>query len=117
MTNEEIARAAATMWSRCFKCDGMARNLISENEPAVKFKCDKDKLKTCHKWYNGYRTALMALSMEVAKKEEELDRRTLEYVNKRWGTSYKAVEDITDDLDQQAVEDYQAGYREAATIK
>lgn len=42
----------------------MARNLISENEPAVKFKCEKDKLRTCHEWYDGYRTALLALSWE-----------------------------------------------------
>lgn len=64
MTNEEIARNAASQWCRCYKCDGIARNLISENEPAVKFKCEKDKLQTCQKWYDGYRTALMALSTE-----------------------------------------------------
>ena len=64
MTKEEIAKKAATQWCRCWKCDGMARNLISENEPAVKFKCEKDKLRTCHVWYDGYRTALLALSWE-----------------------------------------------------
>ena len=64
MTHEEKARAAASQWCRCYKCDGIARNLICENMPAVRFHCDKNKLETCHKWYNGYRTALMALSME-----------------------------------------------------
>lgn len=64
MTKEQRARNAASQWCRCFKCDGVARNLISENEPAVRFKCDKDKLHTCLKWYNGYRTALMALNTE-----------------------------------------------------
>ena len=61
MTNEERARAAASDWCRCFKCDGIARNLISENKPAVEFKCDKNNLHTCLKFYNGYRTALIAL--------------------------------------------------------
>lgn len=64
MTNEEIAKKAATNWCRCWKCDGIVHNLISENEPAVKFKCDKDKLATCHKWYDGYRTALLAFNLE-----------------------------------------------------
>lgn len=70
MTNEEKARAAATTWCRCYKCDGIACNLISENQSAVTFKCDKSKLKTCHKWYDGYRTALIALGMDKEIKEE-----------------------------------------------
>lgn len=46
---EKIAKNAANIWCRCFKCDGII------------YKCDKDKLLTCHKWYDGYRTALIAL--------------------------------------------------------
>ena len=50
---EKIARNAANIWCRCFKCDGIIRNTHD--------KCDKEKLLTCHKWYDGYRTALIAL--------------------------------------------------------
>lgn len=64
MSKEEKARAAASQWCRCFKCDGIAHNLISESLGEVTFKCDKNNLKTCHQWYDGYRTALIALSME-----------------------------------------------------
>ena len=64
MTNEEKAKIAATTFCRCHKCDKIAHNVISEYEPAVTFKCDKSKLKTCLQWYYGYRTALMALNIE-----------------------------------------------------
>lgn len=79
MTNEEKARAAASQWCRCHKCDGIAHNLISESLGEVTFKCDKDKLQTCHTWYDGYRTALMALGMEEPINEEELDKLAKEY--------------------------------------
>ena len=51
---EKIAKNAASTWCRCFKCDGV---INSTHE-----KCEKDKLLTCHKWYDGYRTALLAIS-------------------------------------------------------
>lgn len=51
---ENIAYIAACQWCRCFKCDGIIN--------ATGSKCDKEKLLTCHKWYDGYRTALLALS-------------------------------------------------------
>lgn len=51
---EKIAKNAASTWCRCFKCDGIVN---STHE-----KCEKDKLLTCHKWYDGYRTALLAIS-------------------------------------------------------
>ena len=51
---EKIARNAACGWCRCYKCDGIIR--------LTKTKCDQDKLETCHQWYDGYRTALMALN-------------------------------------------------------
>jgi hypothetical protein len=51
---EKIAVNAANMWCRCFKCDGKVN--------ATGCTCEKNKLLTCHKWYDGYRTALLALS-------------------------------------------------------
>jgi hypothetical protein len=56
---EEIARSAANNWCRCFKCDKIIRDT---NSP-----CDKEKLLTCHQWYDGYRTALLALGDERIK--------------------------------------------------
>ena len=50
---DKIARNAASGWCRCFKCDGIINDTHT--------KCDKDKLITCHLWYDGYRTALLAL--------------------------------------------------------
>ena len=50
---EKVARNAANIWCRCFKCDGIIRNTHG--------KCNKEKLLTCHNWYDGYRTALIAL--------------------------------------------------------
>lgn len=62
------ARNAASQWCRCHKCDGIARNLVSENMPCVTFRCDKDKLQTCHRWYDSYRAALLALTTEGLNK-------------------------------------------------
>lgn len=53
---DSIARNAASGWCRCFKCDKIIRDTNA--------KCDKDKLITCHQWYDGYRTALLALGDE-----------------------------------------------------
>ena len=50
---ENIAVNAANEWCRCFKCDGR----VNDTGCA----CEKDKRLTCHKWYDGYRTALLAL--------------------------------------------------------
>ena len=50
---EKIAVNAANVWCRCFKCDGRVN--------ATGCACEKDKRLTCHKWYDGYRTALLAL--------------------------------------------------------
>ncbi len=50
---EKIARNAACIWCRCFKCDGIIRDTHDE--------CDQEKLLTCHQWYHGYRTAMIAL--------------------------------------------------------
>ena len=51
---EKIARSAASTWCRCFKCDGIVNSTHQ--------KCEQDKLLTCHKWYDGYRTALLAIN-------------------------------------------------------
>lgn len=51
---EKIAVNAANIWCRCFKCDGKVN--------ATGCTCEKDKLLTCRKWYDGYRTALLAIS-------------------------------------------------------
>jgi hypothetical protein len=60
-----VARNAASIWCRCFKCDGIIN--------ATSSKCNKEKLLTCRKWYDGYRTALLALGDKRifnARKEE-----------------------------------------------
>lgn len=49
--------------------------------------------------------------------DEELDRLALEYCNKQWATNYKSLDEITDDLDLQAICDFKAGYREALNKK
>ena len=51
---EKIAISAANIWCRCFKCDGKVN--------ATGYICDQDKKLTCHKWYDGYRTAMLALN-------------------------------------------------------
>lgn len=48
---EKIAYSAASIWSRCYKCDGVV------NETGLC--CDKPKA-TCTKWYDGYKTVLIA---------------------------------------------------------
>jgi len=56
MTREEkdkIARNAASTWCRCFKCDGIVND--------TNMKCNKETMATCRKWYDGYRTAMIAL--------------------------------------------------------
>lgn len=45
--------------------------------------------------------------------EEKLDKLALEYVNKQWCTNYKSINEITDELDLQAIDDFKAGYRKA----
>lgn len=62
--NEEIAKAAANEWCRCYKCDGIVRNLISENSPYITFECNKDEYATCLKWRDSYRASLIALNMK-----------------------------------------------------
>ena len=57
MTNEDRARSAASDWCRCSKCDGIARNILK-----VGLRCDKYKLHTCRKFYDGYNAALIALN-------------------------------------------------------
>ncbi len=58
-TKEEIARSAANNWCRCFKCDKIIRG--------SGYTCEKEKLQTCHQWYDAYRAALLALSDERIK--------------------------------------------------
>ena len=57
---ELVAKSAACTWCRCYKCDKIIRDTQTH--------CDKSKLITCHQWYDGYRTAMMALSDERIKK-------------------------------------------------
>lgn len=38
MTNEEKEKMSATEFCRCYKCDKIEHNVISEYEPAVTFK-------------------------------------------------------------------------------
>ena len=60
---EQIARNAATTWCRCYKCDG----IVNETKTI----CGKDRQFTCLQWYNGYRTALLALGDERIKELKE----------------------------------------------
>lgn len=55
-TKEDIARNAASVWCRCFKCDQIIRD--------TQTRCNKDNLIVCRAWYDGYRTALLALGDE-----------------------------------------------------
>lgn len=57
---ELVAKTAACTWCRCYKCDKIIRGTQTT--------CNKEKLLTCHQWYDGYRTAMMALSDERIKK-------------------------------------------------
>lgn len=51
-TKEKIAHNSASVWSRCYKCDGIV------NETGRK--CKKPAA-TCLKWYDAYKGALLAL--------------------------------------------------------
>lgn len=64
-SNEEIARSAANEWCRCFKCEG----IVHDKEPY--YKCEKPGA-ACWKWYDGYRTALIALDIKKREKETDL---------------------------------------------
>lgn len=57
---ELVAKSAANNWCRCYKCDKIIRG--------TNILCDKENLLTCHQWYDGYRTAMMALGDERIKK-------------------------------------------------
>lgn len=57
---ESVAKSAANNWCRCYKCDKIIRD--------THIVCDKSNLITCHQWYDGYRTAMMALNDERIKK-------------------------------------------------
>lgn len=59
---EIIERNAASTWCRCFKCDGELREINSKR--------DKETLHTCPAWYNGFRTALLALEDDRLTKTE-----------------------------------------------
>jgi hypothetical protein len=63
MTREEMecfAWSAAGEWCRCFKCDGIV------NETTLP--CSKPG-RTCIKWYDGYKTALIAMEKINGNKE------------------------------------------------
>ena len=50
--SDNIARNAASLWCRCYKCDG----IINETGG----KCEKPKC-TCNKWFDAYKGALIAM--------------------------------------------------------
>lgn len=61
-SKEEIAKNAANEWCRCFKCDGVVNN--------GNYKCEQPGA-TCWKWYDGYRTAMIAFDMLEREKEKD----------------------------------------------
>ena len=61
-TKEEIARSAATVWCRCWKCDGIRNDTGSV--------CSKPNC-TCRQWYDGYRTTKIALDKAWTKIDAE----------------------------------------------
>ena len=71
---EKIAVNAANEWCRCFKCD------VRVN--ATGYACEKDKRLTCHKWYDGYRTALLAL--EEAENTSKVTSKVREDLELTW---------------------------------
>ena len=71
---EKIAVNAANEWCRCFKCDGRVN--------ATGYACEKDKRLTCHKWYDGYRTALLAL--EEAENTSKVTSKVREDLELTW---------------------------------
>lgn len=50
--SDNIARNAASLWCRCYKCDGIINGTGG--------KCEKPKC-TCNKWFDAYKGALIAL--------------------------------------------------------
>ena len=50
--SDNIARNSASLWCRCYKCDG----IINETGN----KCEKP-ICTCNKWFDAYKGALIAL--------------------------------------------------------
>ena len=81
MTNEDkerIAWSAASVWCNCYKCDGIVND--------TGLKCEKPGA-ACHKWYDGYRTAKIALGkLTVTLTESDLKNHH----------SYQGDEDATD---------------------
>lgn len=47
---------------------------------------------------------------------DKLNEYTLEYFNKQWSTNYKSLDEITDDLDLQAIDDFKAGFYKALNL-
>lgn len=52
VVKEAIARSAASVWCRCYKCDGIV------NETGLK--CEKPD-RACLKWFDAYKGALIAI--------------------------------------------------------
>lgn len=52
VVKEAIARSAASVWCRCYKCDGIV------NETGLK--CEKPD-GACQKWFDAYKGALIAI--------------------------------------------------------
>lgn len=63
---EKIAVKSATIWCRCHKCDGY----VARTGEA----CDKRQMHTCTKFYDGYRTALLALGMADEETQTSMTR-------------------------------------------
>ena len=72
MTKEEIAKNAASVWSRCFKCDKIV------NETGLK--CEKPG-GTCLKWYDAYKGALIALEKDEPSLPSNLDEAAEKYAD------------------------------------
>lgn len=56
---ESIARNAASVWCRCYKCD---RIIAESGDECVK------PARACLKWWDGYKTTLIALETLERKK-------------------------------------------------
>lgn len=46
----------------------------------------------------------------------KLNDYTLDYFNKQWSTNYKSLDEITDELDLQAIDDFKAGFCKALNL-
>ena len=89
MNNElkdKIARNAASQWCRCFKCDCIVNDTQEE--------CDKQNLMTCHKWYDGYRTSLLALGDERVKEMKDMEE------SEEKTKLIESIESLYNDIDQ-----------------